>query len=74
MEALRNPSEPEVAEMLRSGSLRVARDHANGDIYVWQGAVATHRQMIERLQLPMADGAGWIHEISDYRAIAARAR
>ena len=31
----------------KGGGLRVARDHATGDLYVWDAADATHRQMIE---------------------------
>ncbi len=55
----------------KGGGLRVARDHATGDLYVWDAADATHRQMIEHLRLPMLDGAGFIFSTADYARLCA---
>lgn len=69
---VRNPSRAEIGRMLkaaRGGALRVARDHSNGDIYAWDAAIASHRQMIEHLRLPMADGAGFIHDMRDFERL-----
>ncbi len=73
MSILRNPTKAEVHALLREHEfLRVLQD-ANGDVYVWPGALADHGSMAEHLNLDVkAKNRGRLfgpEDIEDYREL-----
>jgi hypothetical protein len=64
MTILKNPSNQEIAALIKSQSAsKTARrllDEATGDVYVWPAEIGTHRQIADKLKLSYSrpPGAG----------------
>jgi hypothetical protein len=68
----KNPTQSEFLRLIKeNGPLRAARDHANGDVYVWPAESGLHNEVISKLpQNGMIDSAGTLFDFKDYMKLS----